>query len=135
MIRYSLLAAAAAVALAGLARADEGVPPESKDQASVGVGLICDTPEEAQQYVALRAQGAELQPAVGKVNAAANNPRACGLAAIAYVPVKMVASRPAGSKLLQVFEVHVVAGYNGSGWQPVTNMTQYAVIEAKGELI
>ena len=34
--------------------------------------------------------------------------------------------------LVQIVRINVVAGYNGSGWQRVANMVQYAVIEAKG---
>ena len=70
-----------------------------------------------------------------KVNAEAKNPRACGIAAIAYIPARWSPAETVGAKLIQVIRVNIVAGYNGSGWQHVTGMVQYAIIEAKGMTI
>jgi hypothetical protein len=134
----AILAATAAMTIIGAAaRADEAAVPNanSGDEASVGIGLICDTPEQAQQYVALRAGGVEFKAAVQKINDEAKSPRACGVAAIAYIPGKMVASQSVGAKLMQVIRINIVAGYNGSGWQQVTGLVQYAIIEAKGMTI
>jgi len=134
----ALVAAVAATTILGVAaRADEATVPNGTvdEQAAVSVGLICDTPEQAHQYVELRAGGAEFNAAVQKVNDGAKNPRACGIAAIAYIPGKMVASQSVGAKLMQVIRVNIVAGYNGSGWQHVTGLVQYAIIEAKGMTI
>jgi hypothetical protein len=38
-------------------------------------------------------------------------------------------------KLVQIVRINVVAGFNGSGWQRVSDMVQYAVLEGGGESI
>jgi hypothetical protein len=100
--------------------------------ATVGIGMICDTAEQAEHYAALRADGEEINPAAAKVNAEAKNPGACGIAAVAYVPDQTMSTKSAGDNLLKVVRINVVAGYDGSGWQRVSNMVQYAVIETEG---
>jgi hypothetical protein len=129
-----MLAAAAALTLAcGAAQAGE-FQIDAKTTA-VGVGMICNTPEQAEQFLALRAKGTAAKDAVAAVNAKAADPRACGLAAIAFVPEKTVDAKPVANKLLQVVRINVVAGFNGDGWQRVPSMTQYAVMEGEGEAI
>jgi hypothetical protein len=130
-----LLAAVAATTVVGaVARADDATAPNanSNEEASIGIGLICDTPEQARHFVGLRAGGVEFKAAVQKVNDEAKDPRACGVATIAYIPGKTVASQSVGAKLMQVIRVDIVAGYDGSNWQHVSGLIQYAVIEAKG---
>jgi len=129
----SLLAAAAVIAIGGAAQAGE-LKIDAKTTA-VGVGMICNTPEQAEQFLALRAQGTEAKDAIAEVNRQAQDPRACGLAAIAFVPEKTVDTKPVENKLLQIVRINVVAGFNGDGWQTVPAMTQYAVVEGEGEAI
>ena len=128
-----MMAAAAAVLIAGAARAEE-LDVNSKDPV-IGIGVICDTNEQAEHYVTLRQGGQEMTPAVAKVNEAANKPRACGLAAVAFVPVETMDTKSMGGKLVRIVRISVVAGYNGSGWQQVSHTEQYAIVEAKGEQI
>jgi hypothetical protein len=58
--------------------------------ATVGVGMICNTPEQARQYLDLRAGGALSEEAMRQVNETAQSPHACGVAAIAFVADKML---------------------------------------------
>jgi len=129
----SLAAAAAVGMLCGAAQAD-GFRIDSKTT-SIGVGMICNTSQQAEQFVALRAGGTKAKEAIAQINAEAHDPRACGLAAIAFVPDKMVETKPVADKLMQIVRINVVAGFNGSGWQTVPPMTQYAVMEGQGESI
>jgi hypothetical protein len=134
------ITAAAAVLLIGAARADELTSlPGQRDQADsgpvVGVGVICNTSEQAEQFVSLRQQGQDLTPAVAKVNEQAQDPRACGMAAIAFVPDKTMATKPMGGKLVTIMRINVVAGYNCSGWQRVASTVQYAIMPTAGEEI
>jgi hypothetical protein len=39
------------------------------------------------------------------------------------------------NQLVQIVRINVVAGFNGSGWQGVSGMVQYAVLEGGGESI
>jgi len=134
-MRSTILAAAAAILLSGAAHAQTTALPQQEDQPAMGVGIICDTPDEARHFITLRAQGTEAENAMQSINAAAKNPRACGLAAIVYTRDAIVANEKLGGKLVQVVRINVLAGYNGSGWQRVSDMVQYAILEGGGETI
>jgi hypothetical protein len=131
------MAAAAAVLLSGgAARADDtSLPGQADSGPVVGIGVICNTSEQAEQFVSLRQQGQDVTPAVAKVNQQAQNPGACGLAAVAFVPDKTMATKPMGGKLVKIVRINVVAGYNGTGWHHVAATVQYAIMEQKGQEI
>ena len=131
--KLSLAAVASAALVCGAARAD--TPNPADDGPAVGVGMICNTPQQAEQFVALRAKGTDPKAAMTAVNKQAHDPRACGLAAIAFIRDRTLDSKPVDNKLLQVVRINIVAGFNGSGWQRVGGMTQYAVMEGEGEAI
>jgi hypothetical protein len=69
------------------------------------------------------------------VNANARNERACGVAAVAYIRDQTVDTRKLQNSLVQIVRISVVAGYNGVGWQRVSDMIQYAVLEGEGESV
>ena len=131
----SLTAAAAVLLIGGAARADElaSLPGQANSGPVVGVGVICNTSAQAEQFVSLRQQGQDITPAVAKVNQQAQDPRACGLAAVAFVPDQTMATKPMGGKLVKIVRINVVAGYNGSGWHHVASTVQYAIMPAQGE--
>ena len=132
-LSLSLAAAAAVLLLGAAARAEPPTMPDKAiGEATLAVGMICDTAEQAERYAALRAKGLDVNPAATKVNAEVHDEHACGLAAVAYIPDATIATETKGENLLKIVRINVVAGYNGSGWQRVANMIQYAVIEAKG---
>ena len=126
-------AAAAALLMCGAASADD----RSGNPASAGpsVGIICNTAEQAEHFVSLRAGGADPRRAMQAVNAQAKDPRACGVAAVAFVRDAMLDSEAVNDKLLQVVRINILAGFNGSIWQRTAGMIQYAVIEGEGEAI
>ena len=39
------------------------------------------------------------------------------------------------NQLVQIVRINVVAGFNGTEWQRVKNMVQYAVLEGGGESV
>jgi hypothetical protein len=133
--RLTLTAAVAAFLLSGgmAARADDLAV--GGDQPSVGVGMICNTSDQAEQFLALQAKGSKADAAMKTVNAQAKNPRACGVAAIAFIRDKTLDTKTVKNKLVQVVRINILAGFNGNGWQRVSNMIQYAVIEGEGESI
>jgi hypothetical protein len=132
---YQIAAAAAAVILScGAAQASDFNLTDTSSTA-IGVGMICNTPDEAEQFLALRAHGAASKAAMQKVNKLAHDPHACGIAAIAFTRDKTVDAKPVANKLLQIVRINVVAGFNGNGWQDVPGMTQYAVMEGEGTSI
>jgi hypothetical protein len=131
-----MTAAAAVLMIAGAARADDviGLPGQGNGPV-VGVGVICNINEQAEHFISLRQGGQDIVPAMAKVNEQANNARACGLAAVAFVPDKTMDTKTMGGRLVRIMRVNVVAGYNGSRWQNVAATVQYAIVEAKGEEI
>jgi hypothetical protein len=135
-MRIVFAAATAVVLVCGVARADEltNLPSEPDAGLSVGVGVICNTNEQAARFVDLREHGAKVTPAMLKVNRAAKDPRACGLAAIAFQRGKTVAATSLQGKLVTIVRVNVLAGYDGHHWSRVPPMVQYAIMEAKGGL-
>jgi hypothetical protein len=57
------------------------------------------------------------------------------VAAIAFVRDKTLDTKTVKNKLVQVVRINVIAGFNGSDWQRVSNMVQFAVVEGEGESI
>ena len=132
-MRMFWAAAAAAILACGAVRA-EGSPPAQGDPA-VGVGIICNTPEEAKHFVDLRSRGTAPEQAMQAVNDGAKDERACGVAAIAYVRDATVDTTTIKDKLVQIVRINIVAGFNGTAWQRIADMVQYAVIEGEGEAV
>jgi len=118
------------------AKAQSVSAPSSDGAPGVGVGVICNTSEQAERFIALRSQGRAADEALGAVNGEAKNPRACGVAAVAFTRDKTVLTRPMGDRLVQIVRINIIAGFNGTGWQRASAMTiQYAVVEAEGQSI
>jgi len=132
-MRNFLAVAGIAMLMCGVARA-EAKSPDSGD-AAVGVGIICNTADEAKQFVGLRRSGAESEQAMNAVNDSAHDRRACGVAAIAYIRDATIDTMKLDNSLVQIVRINVVAGFNGSNWQRVSDMIQYAVLEGGGESI
>jgi len=131
----SVLAAVAALFLCGGAQFSAQAQTVQTAQPAVGVGVICNTPEQAEHFVALRVQGDKANHAIAVINTEAKEPRACGVAAVIYLRDAVIATEKLDGKLVQVVRINVVAGYNGSGWQRVSGLVQYAVIDGGGETI
>jgi hypothetical protein len=97
--------------------------------------MICNTPEQARQYLEYRAGGAASQDAMKRVNEKSQNPPACVVAAIAFVRDKLLHCHFVENKLLEIVRVNVLAGFDGRNWQDMPSVVQYAVMEGKGDAI
>jgi hypothetical protein len=106
--------------------------PAFRARTAVGIGVICNTSDQAEAYVKLRNDGAEITPAVNSVNAGERDPRACGVAAVAFKRDKTMDTKNQNGKLVSIVRINVLAGFDGQKWSPVPAMVQYAVIEEKG---
>jgi hypothetical protein len=134
-MRISGAAAAALLLVCTVARADDldfQTNAPSDRGPTLGVGMICNTAEQAAQFLKLRAQGDEPERAMAAVNAQARDPRACGIAAVAYIADQTMGTQAVNNKLLQVVRINVVAGYDRTGWHRIAGAVQYAVVEQKG---
>jgi len=135
-MRFPWAVAAALLLVGGVAQADEAdsAPQPAADGMAVSVGIICNTTEQAEHYIRLRAGGADITPAVSAVNEAARDPHACGLAAIAFERDKTVETKSVQGKLVNIVRINVLAGYNGREWLRIPTQVQYAVMEAQDGL-
>jgi hypothetical protein len=132
MMRLSWAAMAAVVALWSVTPASADTDPPDENNITVGVGIICNTPEQMQQLVGMRMKGAEVDRAVSDVNAEAKDPRACGVATVAFMSDRMVDMKNVQGKLVQIMRINVVAAFDGQQWSRVPVMTQYALMEPEG---
>jgi hypothetical protein len=130
-----LSVATAAMLVCGGALAAEGPAPENGDTA-VGVGILCNTPQQAEQFVNLRGKEAAPEKAMQVVNAAARDGHACGIAVVAHIRNQTVGTVKLKDRPVQIVRINVVAGVTGSGWErAIADMTQYAVLEGAGESV
>jgi hypothetical protein len=134
-MRIFWTAAAAGLFVCGTARADGPAQPPENGDAAVGVGIICNTPQQAEQFVGFRKKGAVPEQAMQAVNAMAHDHRACGVAAVAYIRDTTVDTMAMQDRLVQIVRINIVAGFNGSAWQRVSDTVQYAVLEGDGESV
>jgi len=134
-MRFLWAATAAVLLVSGAARADSPAKQPEKGDAAVSVGIICNTPQQAEQFVGYRKKGVAAEQAMRSVNATARDQRACGVAAVAYVRDTTVDTMALENRLVQIVRINIVAGFNGSDWQKVSDTVQYAVLDGEGESI
>jgi hypothetical protein len=134
-MRFSLVAAVAAVIFSGAMPTNVNATPLDQGGVTVGVGIICNTSDQMKRLIGLRDEGQEITGAVTVVNDEAKDPRACGIAAVAYSSQEMMDVQNVRGKLVQIVRIHVLAAFDGQRWARVPAMTQYALIEPEGFVI
>lgn len=130
----SALCMGAALGVAMLIGAGGAASAQSRgsESAKIGVGMICDSQQQAARFLELRTTGKSADQAMAAVNEEAHNPKACGLAAIAFMQDGTVDSKSVDNQLVQVVRIRILAGYTGAAWQPMQDFVQYAILEAEG---
>ena len=131
-MRLPVTAVATMLLVCGIARADERTTNPVNADAKLGIGMICDTPVQAERYIALLRAGQKADLAMNVVNTEVKNPRACGIAAVVFTRDATLDTKTVHGKLLQVVRIDVIAGFNGVGWQRASSLVQYAVMEPTG---
>jgi len=128
----SLFGAAALLALAcGTAAAE---PDGNTGKTAIAVGMLCDTAQQVERYVALYNEGATAQTALETVNNEHSDPRACEIMTAMLTVGEQVATVAVTGGSVQVVAVTIVATKTGAGWQRTAPMVQYTAVfsEAKG---
>jgi hypothetical protein len=115
----------------GLAHADER-NNSANANAAVGIGMVCNSPEQIERYISLLGSGQRRELAMNAVNTEANDPQACGVAAVAFTRDAIIDSKTVRGRLLQVVRINIIAGFDGVNWQPMSGKVQYAAIEPGG---
>lgn len=105
---------------------------QQPDKVMIGSGVICDTSEQAQRFVALRNGGSETTQALLVINKEAGNPTACGSALVAFKPVEPVQNDAMPGKRVDVVKIAIVAFSDGRNWSRIPETVQYAVVAPQG---
>ena len=71
---------------------------ERNPTTAIDAGVVCDSAQQIERYFALKAEGAEPGQAIQRVNAEANNPEACAIVVIAFIPRAEVGSALDGTE-------------------------------------
>ena len=106
---------------------------DQKLNIEVGAGLICNSAEQVERYLALHIADSRPELAVKKVNDEVQDPNACALAAIAFVRGEESKSIDAPGGVMKVTEVVILALQTPAGWQRVQPIRQYTAIFEKLE--
>jgi hypothetical protein len=107
--------------------------PDRDASTEVGSGIVCDSAQQIERYVALKAAGAQPAQAIQLVNAEAKNPHACGLVVAAFIPGAQVGNLEVTGGTLRVMEITIVAAANRAGWNSVPATTQYTAVFVRSE--
>jgi hypothetical protein len=99
---------------------------------NVGRGVICDKPEQAQRFLALRSSGNQTMQALQTVNTEAASPTACGEALVAFRIGEPLQGGRVEGLTVNVVKITVVAFSNGRDWSAVPETVQYAIVAPKG---
>jgi len=104
------------------------LPAQAAD-VQVGTGLVCDTAQQVEQFIALYDGDAEA--AVEAVNAEERNPTACALAAIVYVPGPPLATARKRVTMFQIVRVLVIGVVTPNGVRAVEPAYFFSVREVE----
>jgi hypothetical protein len=121
------LVAALAIVLGCLPAAAEPLDPT----AEIGRGLICDTAQQLERFVALRNEGQDTASAVHHVNEDARSPIACGIITAAFIAGEPVTQMTMQGYPVSIVKITVVAIGSGSDWNRVPATTQYTIYGAQ----
>jgi hypothetical protein len=101
--------------------------PARAQEVEVGTGLICDTREQVERFIAL--YDGDQQSTVNSVNAAEHNPTACGVTAMAYVRGRQLATARNKNTAFQIVPILVLGVVTEQGVESVTPAPFFSVFE------
>jgi hypothetical protein len=107
-------------------------PGRGAEAINVGRGVICNTPEQAQRFVALRNNGSATVQALQVINREAADPTACGQAIVAFRLGEPLQSGGVEGLTVNVVRITVVAFSDGRSWSTVPETVQYAIVAPQG---
>jgi hypothetical protein len=116
------------------------LPSEGQERAQeqamdVGRGVICNTVQQIERFVALESEGREDAVALRTVNDEVQNATACNLALVTFSGSKSIGQLAVKGKPVSILEITVHAFGNGSVWRQIPAIVQYTVAAEKGMII
>jgi hypothetical protein len=101
--------------------------PARAQDVEVGTGLICDTREQVERFVAL--YDGDSQSTANKVNAAEHNPTACVISGMAYVRGRKLAQARGKDATFQIVPILVLGIVTEQGVESVKPSPFFSAIE------
>ncbi len=105
------------------------------EELEVGKGVVCETLQQTQHYVALRGNGTESAAALQAVNNEAHDQAACGVAAVMFSAGERVGGMAVQGRLISIIQINVHAFTNGKVWTQIPDTVRYMVTAEKGLLV
>lgn len=99
--------------------------PARAQEIEVGRGIVCDTQQQVERFVALFSDDAEM--AVAAVNKEVKDPTACAVATIAYVRGREVAMARNGTAAYRVVRILVLGVLTEDGMEAATPEAFYSI--------
>jgi hypothetical protein len=106
----------------------------TQEKIEIGQGVICDTLDQVERYVALRGNGAEASAALQAVNDQAHA-AACGVALVMFSDGARVVGLTVQGRLLSIIKINVRAFGSGPGWTKIPATVRYTVTAEKGQVV
>ena len=103
--------------------------PARADEIQVGTGLVCDTQQQVERFVAL--YDGDPESTVSTVNAEEHNPTACGMVTMAYVPGPPLATARNKNLTFHIVQVIVVGLVTSEGVHAVKPAHFFSVVEVE----
>ena len=96
-------------------------------EAEIGTGLVCDTQQQVERFVSL--YDGDTPGTVKKVNDAEGDPTACGVAAMAFVRGRALATARHKDATFQIVPILVLGIITDSGVESVTPSAFFSAIQ------
>lgn len=125
------LAMLATGAISTAALAQENTALENGNNIRVGTGVICDTQDEAQEFVRIMSEH-DAGSALQEINGKASNPMACGMATVAFRTGKSLGEIRTSKGSFDIYQIEVVAGAVDGSWREVPSRLQFTAMAVKG---
>src|SRR6202163_4330369 len=100
------------------------LPSKAQEEVEIGQGVICDTLQQVERYVALRGNGTETNVALRTVNDEAHVP-VCSVALVMFSTGARVAGLSLQGRLLSIIQINVLAFGNGPVWMKIPATIRY----------
>lgn len=114
-----------------VAGAQAGATTDKADKATFGYGVICDTSQQIQRYLALYQGETSAEEAAHSVNTETKKPGGCGMASIAFIPGDYLGTVNVSGGQMKMIQIVVLAMQTERGWQRVPPTLQYTALFVK----
>jgi hypothetical protein len=125
-IRFAVrVAVALAILVAGQAARAEGFTDYE-----VATGLVCDTPQQVERFIAL-SNGDDTAQAIKAINAEAHDPSACAVASLAFVRGKEAGTVHHRDQAYTIVHILVLGVVTDEGVRPVRPSAYFTMFAVK----